>query len=246
MIGSGLLPIGDDDSGIERPHLVVAGLILVNLLVFGYQLTRAARELTRFVFAWGATPFEITQVADIPPEIGPPVLVTLITSLFLHGGFLHIGANMLFLWIFGDNIEDAMGHARFLAFYLICGVAGGLTEILLDRNSIVPIIGASGAISGVMGAYLVLFPRGMIRVATLLIIVPLIFRLPAVIVIGFWFVIQALSGYASLNMDSVQGGTAFFAHIGGFVAGVVLVWFFVDPAAVRRQNAQRRGRSRPA
>ncbi len=243
MIGSGLLPIGDDDRGIQRPHIVVSGLILANLVTFVYQILRSESELTRFVFAWGATPFEITHFNDLPPYIGPPVIVTLITSMFIHGGFLHIGANMLFLWIFGDNIEDAMGHLRFLAFYLICGLAGGMTQILIDRNSLIPIIGASGAISGVMGAYLILFPRGMVRVATLLIIIPLIFRLPAIIVIGLWILLQALSGYTALSMDSVQGGTAFFAHIGGFIAGVVLVWFFVDPAAVRRQNAARRGRS---
>lgn len=242
MIGSALLPIGDDDSGVQRPHLIVAALILANLAVFVYQITRPENGLTRFAYAWGATPFEITNFTDIPPAIGPPVIVTLLTSMFLHGGFLHVGANMLFLWVFGDNIEDVMGHVRFLLFYLLCGVAGGMTQIMLDRDSTVPLVGASGAISGVMGAYLVLFPRGMVRVATLLIIIPLIFRLPAVIVIGFWFAIQALSGYASLGMDSVQGGTAFFAHIGGFVAGILLVWFFADSNAVRRQNAARRGR----
>lgn len=242
-----MLPIGDDDTGIQRRHVVVTGLIMANLAVFLYQITRSSRDLTRMLFAWGATPYEITHLTDIPPEIGPPVLVTLVTSMFLHGGFVHIGANMLFLWIFGDNIEDAMGHLRFVLFYLICGIAGGLSEVLLNGDSVVPIVGASGAISGVMGAYLVLFPRGMIRVATLLIIVPLIFRLPAVIVIGFWFVIQAMSGYASFSMETtVEGGTAFFAHIGGFVTGVVLVWFFADPAAVRRQNARRRGRPRLA
>jgi membrane associated rhomboid family serine protease len=246
MIGSALLPIGDDDSGIERPHLIVLALIFANLGVFVYQLSLAPGELTRFIVAWGAQPLEITQVSDLPPAIGPPVFVTLVTSLFLHGGFLHIGANMLFLWIFGDNIEDAMGHLRFLFFYLLCGIAGGMTEIMLHRDSVVPIIGASGAISGVMGAYLVLFPRGMIRVATLLIIIPLVFRLPAIIVIGFWFALQAMSGYASLNMTSVQGGTAFFAHIGGFLAGIVLVWLFADPGAVRRQNAARRAAGRTA
>ncbi len=244
MIGSALLPIGDDDSGVQRPHLIVAALILANLAAFFYQITRADDELTRFVYGWGATPFEITHFTDLPPAIGPPVLLTLLTAMFLHGGFLHIGANMLFLWVFGDNIEDAMGHIRFLLFYLLCGVAGSITEIMLDRESTIPIIGASGAISGVMGAYVVLFPRGMVRVATLLIIVPLIFRMPAIVVIGFWFLIQAASGYASLGVDTFEGGTAFFAHIGGFVAGVVLVWLFADSRAVRRQNAARRGRLR--
>jgi membrane associated rhomboid family serine protease len=241
MIGSGLLPIGDDDSGVRRPHFVVAGLVMINLAVFIYELTLSEPELFRFIMRFGARPAEITQLSDLPPEIGPPILVTLITSMFLHGGFLHVGGNMLFLWIFGDNIEDVMGHFGFLLFYLLCGVAGGLTEIMLHRSSLVPIIGASGAISGVMGAYIVLFPRGMVRVATLLVIIPLIFRLPAILVIGMWFVIQALSGYATLGMDQVETGTAFFAHIGGFVAGVVLVWIFADSNEVRRQNARRRG-----
>ena len=241
MIGSALLPIGDDDSGIERPPAVVLALILANAAAFVYQLTLSPPELSRLVFSWGVQPYEITRFTDIPPLIGPPVIATLITSMFLHGGFLHIGANMLFLWVFGDNIEDAMGHFRFLLFYLMCGVAGSFAEVLIHADSVVPMIGASGAISGVMGAYLVLFPRGMVRVATLFIIIPLIFRLPAVIVIGLWFVFQALSGYASLSMESVQGGTAFFAHIGGFLAGIVLVWIFADPRSVRRQNATRRG-----
>ncbi|CAN5469877.1 rhomboid family intramembrane serine protease [soil metagenome] len=244
MIGGALLPIGDDDSGVRKSHFIVVSLILANLAAFVYQLTRSENELGRLVLAWGARPAEIAHFNDLPPEIGPPVLVTLVTSLFLHGGFLHIGANMLFLWIFGDNIEDAMGHFRFLVFYLICGVAGGLTEIFLDRSSMVPIIGASGAISGVMGAYLLLFPRGMVRVATLIIIIPLIFRLPAIIVIGFWFVIQAMSGYASLGVNNVQGGTAFFAHIGGFLTGALLVWLFADRGSVRRQNLARRSAAR--
>ena len=235
-----MLPIGDDDSGIRRPHIVVAILVAANLATFIYQLTRSDQDLVRFVLAWGVRPGEITGLTDLPPEIAPPVVITLLTSMFIHGGFLHVGANMLFLWIFGDNVEDAMGHLKFLLFYLVCGAAGGMAEIALDRSSLVPIIGASGAISGVMGAYVVLFPRGMIRVAALIVIIPLIFRLPAIIVIGLWFVIQALSGYASLGMDDVQGGTAFFAHIGGFLAGIVLVWFFADSRAVRRQNAARR------
>ena len=241
MIGSALLPIGDDDSGIERPPVVVFILILANVAAFIYELSLSPPDLNRLVFSWGVQPFEIVRFTDIPPLIGPPVAITLLTSMFLHGGFLRIGANMLFLWVFGDNIEDAMGHFRFLVFYLLCGIAGSFAEILVHSDSLVPIIGASGAISGVMGAYLMLFPRGMVRVATLLIIIPLIFRLPAVIVIGLWFIFQALSGYVSLSMDSIQGGTAFFAHIGGFVAGVALVWLFADPRSVRRQNAARRG-----
>jgi membrane associated rhomboid family serine protease len=240
MIGSSLIPIGDDDSGVGRSHLVVAALLLINLAVFIYELTLSEPELYSFIMRYGARPAEITQLTDLPPEMGPTILVTLVTAMFLHGGFLHLGGNMLFLWIFGDNIEDVMGHVGFLLFYLLCGVAGGMTEIMLSRSSLVPIIGASGAISGILGAYLMLFPRGMVRVAAFLIIIPLIFRLPAILVIGMWFVVQALSGYATLGMDQIEGGTAYFAHIGGFIAGVVLVWIFADPSAVRRQNARRR------
>src|SRR5690606_17440880 len=139
--------------------------------------------------------------------------------------------------------EDVMGHGRFLIFYLLCGIVAGLAQVMSDRDSMVPIIGASGAISGVMGAYLMLFPRGMVRVATLFVFIPIIFRMPAVIVIGFWFLIQAMSGYASLlTLDQqVEGGTAFFAHIGGFIAGMFLVWLFADRRAVRYQNLRRRG-----
>ncbi|HLT18169.1 MAG TPA: rhomboid family intramembrane serine protease [Thermomicrobiales bacterium] len=238
-----MIPIGDDDTGIRRVHLIVILLLLANIGTFIYQLTLDQAELTRFVHAYGVVPYEITRLEDIPPLIDFPVLITLITSMFLHGGFLHIGGNMLFLWIFGDNIEDVMGHGRFLIFYLLCGIVAGLAQVMIDRDSMVPIIGASGAISGVMGAYLMLFPRGMVRVATLFVFIPIIFRMPAVIVIGFWFLIQAMSGYASLlTLDQqVEGGTAFFAHIGGFIAGMFLVWLFADRRAVRYQNLRRRG-----
>jgi len=243
MIGGSMIPIGDDDTGIRRVHLIVILLLLANIGTFIYQLTLDQAELTRFVHAYGVVPYEITRLEDIPPLIDFPVLITLITSMFLHGGFLHIGGNMLFLWIFGDNIEDVMGHGRFLIFYLLCGIVAGLAQVMIDRDSMVPIIGASGAISGVMGAYLMLFPRGMVRVATLFVFIPIIFRMPAVIVIGFWFLIQAMSGYASLlTLDQqVEGGTAFFAHIGGFIAGMFLVWLFADRRAVRYQNLRRRG-----
>lgn len=240
MLGASLIPISDDDSGVRRFHFVVWLLLLFNIGAFLYEISLGERELARFVHQYGAIPFEITRLEDIPPFIDYPVLVTLFTSMFLHGGFLHIGANMLFLWIFGDNIEDAMGHFGFLLFYILCGLIAAVAQVLIDPSSRVPIVGASGAISGVMGAYLVLFPAGLVRVATIFIIIPIFFRLPAIIVIGLWFFIQLFSGYASLGIGSVQTGTAYFAHIGGFLAGVLLVWIFADPRAVRRQNSARR------
>jgi membrane associated rhomboid family serine protease len=147
----------------------------------------------------------------------------LFTHMFLHGGFLHILGNMWFLWIFGDNVEDRLGHLSYLAFYLLCGLGAGLLQLLVSLNSGIPMLGASGAISGVLGAYIVMFPR-----AKVLTLVPLLFffftvDLPAVVILGYWFVIQFLSGLESLGMRAGGGGTAWWAHIGGFVMGVVLV-----------------------
>lgn len=240
MLPGSLIPIGDDDSGVRRTHYAVWLLILINIAVFIHELRLPETQLGTFIFRYGTIPFEITNFEDIPPEVGFPVVGTIFTSMFLHGGFLHIGSNMLFLWIFGDNIEDVMGHFGFLVFYFICGVIAAAGQILVNTDSLTPMIGASGAISGVLAAYLVLFPRGMVRVATIIVIIPLIFRLPAVIVIGMWILLQIFSGYASLGLPDVESGTAYFAHIGGFVAGLLLVWVFADPREVRRQNAARR------
>ena len=148
-----------------------------------------------------------------------PFWSTLITSMFLHGGWMHLGGNMLYLWIFGDNLEKVMGPARFLFFYLACGIAAGLAHILFSGASNVPTVGASGAISGVLGGYLVLFPRNQVRVLTRGGVV----ALPAIAVLGFWIVIQLINGLGSLAVTTDNGGVAYMAHVGGFVAGVVLV-----------------------
>lgn len=237
MIPTGIIPIGDDDSRLRRRHYVTPLLILVNVLVFVYQLTLGDAELWLFINRYGTIPWEIVHLEDLAPTIRLPVLATLVTSMFLHGGFLHIAFNMLFLWVFGDNIEDVMGHGRFLVFYLLCGVIAALSQVLTNTDSLVPIVGASGAISGVMAAYLALFPRGAIRVATIFIVIPLVFRAPAFLVVGLWAVIQFLSGFMSLGTARVESGTAFFSHIGGFLAGLVLVWFFADRQAARRMRS---------
>lgn len=236
MIPGSIIPIGDDDSGIRRRHFLVWLLILANVLVFVHQLRLSSPELERFVYQYGTIPWEITNWTDMPPTIGFPVVGTVFTSMFIHGGLLHIGFNMLFLWIFGDNIEDVMSRLGFLAFYVLCGIAAAVTQIVVYPSSQVPVVGASGAISGIMGAYLVLFPGGIVRVAAIVIVIPFIVRLPAIIVIGFWIIVQFFSGYATLGMEDVAGGTAYFAHIGGFLAGLALVWLFVDQRAVRRQK----------
>ncbi len=172
------------------------------------------------------------------PASQPATWITVFTSMFLHGGFLHIASNMIYLWVFGDNVEDAFGHVGYLIFYLVCGLIAGLAQIAIDPTSRIPSIGASGAIAGVLGAYLVIF--GSAQVRTLVFLGPIIFlpRIPAMFLIGFWFVTQLISGLGALTDRTQQtGGVAFWAHIGGFVAGVVLALLFrprVAPASSYR------------
>jgi len=155
---------------------------------------------------------------DLPPTIPVPFWSTLFTSMFLHAGWMHLGGNMLYLWIFGDNLEDVLGHGRFIVFYLVCGIAAGLAQIFASGASNVPSLGASGAISGVLGGYLVLFPRNRVRVLTR----GGIASVPAIVVLGLWIVIQLISGIGSIA-NTESGGVAYMAHIGGFVAGLLLV-----------------------
>jgi len=176
-----------------------------------------------FISQYAVIPGELLAGADLPPTIPVPLWLTLLTSVFLHGSLLHLLGNMLYLWIFGDNVEDAMGPVRFLLFYLLCGVAAGFAQIAVAPGSPIPLIGASGAIAGVLAAYFFLFPRA--RVLTL---IPIFFFLrlisiPALYLLGFWFILQVISGAGSLG-DT--GGVAWFAHIGGFVVGAILVAFF--------------------
>jgi membrane associated rhomboid family serine protease len=176
-----------------------------------------------FVMQYGLVSAEFSTGNDLPPTIVLPIWLTLITSMFLHGGLLHVLGNMLYLWVFGDNVEHAMGSSRFLFFYLFCGCIAALSQLALAPHSAVPLIGASGAIAGILGAYLMLFPRSRI-----LTIIPIFFFLrlvsiPAVIVLGIWFLLQVINSAASFG---ASGGVAWFAHIGGFAAGMALVVFF--------------------
>ena len=238
-----MIPIGDDDRGQRRRPVVVITLILINIAVFIYQLSLSAEsslELERFIFAWGARPFELTNMQDIAPEIGVPIWATVVSSMFMHGGWLHIGGNMLFLWVFGDNIEDAMGHLKFLIFYLLCGIGAVVGQVLIGPDSTVPMVGASGAISGVLAAYLAMFPGGRVRVLVFIVIFVTVLSLPAVIVIGFWIVLQFINGAAQIGPETAQtDGVAYFAHIGGFVTGLVLVFLFRDQRALARVRRAR-------
>ncbi|MBI2865412.1 MAG: rhomboid family intramembrane serine protease [Chloroflexi bacterium] len=215
-----MIPISDAPDRPRRtfPFMVVA-LIAVNIVVFAYELSLTAPALESFVSAFGVVPREIVTGRDLPPASPQPIYLTLLTAMFIHGGFLHIGANMLFLWIFGDNVEDRLGHFTFLFFYLAAGLIADFTHIAASGPSPTPSVGASGAIAGVLAAYLILFPRS--RVRTLLVIPPFVTftRISALVLILVWFVIQVFS--AATEQAS---GVAFWAHIGGFVGGLVLLF----------------------
>jgi membrane associated rhomboid family serine protease len=228
-----MFPIGDENRGIRLRPYVNWGIIALNILVFLYQLTLSDFDLTKFIFDWGVVPNDVSHGDH---------LYTLVTCMFLHGGWLHIAGNMLFLWVFGDNIEDTMGHIRYPIFYLLCGIAASGLQVLINSNSNTPLIGASGAISGVLAAYLVLYPKGKIR-TILLIGIPFIVLIPAWGMIGYWILIQFINGIASLGVRTAEtgGGVAYFAHIGGFIAGVILVWLFRDPDIQQRHLDARSG-----
>lgn len=206
-----MFPIGDDNHGARGVPLVTVGLIAVNVLVYLYQLTLSLPDLQSFIFAYGAIPAEIERGTD---------LYTLFTSMFVHGGFAHIAGNMLFLWIFGDNIEQRFGPVLYLLFYVGTGLAASAAHILTDPTSPVPTVGASGAISGVMGAYILLYPLN--RVRTFIWYLGVVY-VPAFIYLGIWFLTQLISGAAALSVPTAQStGVAFWAHIGGFAAGVIV------------------------
>jgi membrane associated rhomboid family serine protease len=220
-----MFPIGDDQTPGGPPALVTYGLIALNVLAFLVELSQPSQgALQSFIQAWGVVPREYSTVRDLPPTIPLPFWSTLLTSMFLHGGWMHLGGNMLYLWIFGDNIEKAMGHLRFAVFYLVCGLAASFAYIVFGSASNVPAVGASGAISGVLGGYLVLFPGNRVRVLTR----GGVAAVPAIVVLGLWIVIQLFNGIGSLAATSESGGVAYMAHIGGFIAGLVLVKFFAS------------------
>ena len=218
-----MIPLKDDNPTEIRP-IVTITLIVLATLVFLYQLS-LGKLGQAFVYQYGAIPAALFRSASLPPELAAlPPSFTLLSSMFLHGGIMHLVGNMLYLWIFGNNVEDAMGHGRFVAFYVVCGIAAALTHAAIDPGSQIPMIGASGAISGVLGAYLLLYPRAMV-----LVLIPLGFftrmiYIPAGFVLGFWFLLQILSGGASRGRGG--GGVAWFAHVGGFAAGMLLIGLF--------------------
>ncbi len=220
-----MIPLRDANPTRHAP-IITVGLIIACFVAFAFELGRLASggtgALDAFVTEWGIVPAELTAAWPSGPGLTIEAL-TLITSQFLHGGWLHLLGNLLFLWIFGNNVEDRLGRLRFLLFYLVGGAVAGLTQVAIDPGSTIPTIGASGAIAATLGAYLVLFPRARITSLVFLGFFYQLIDVPAVIVLVFWFVLQLIDGLASLGVtDTAGGGVAFFAHIGGFVFGAVV------------------------
>jgi len=206
-----MFPIGDDDSAERTVPIVTYGLIALNVLFFLVELSGG----DPFIERWSVVPRRLIQNPGAD-------FITVFTSMFMHGGWLHLGGNMLYLWIFGDNVEDRFGHAKFLLFYLLCGIAATFAQVAFSAGSTVPNLGASGAIAGVLAAYIILFPRGQVKVLMGRGVVPM----PALVVIGLWIVLQFISGVGSITQSAETGGVAYMAHIGGFVAGLILTFIF--------------------
>ena len=243
-----MFPISDENERGHGPAFVTLAFIAINVLVFLFlQGAGASTEGAEFTYGYSAVPFEITRNVDlvedesitidgqavpIPQEPGPsPIWLTLFTSMFMHGGLLHLGGNMLFLWIFGDNVEHRVGHALYLVFYLVAGIIASFAQILVNTGSVIPTLGASGAISGVLGAYLVMFPTNRVTVFLFRFLVPV----PAIVAIGLWGVLQVVSGLAA---PAETGGVAYMAHIGGLVAGIAAGLLF---RAIFREPRHPRG-----
>jgi membrane associated rhomboid family serine protease len=259
-----MIPIGDNVRSRTFP-IVNVTIIALNILIFLYELTLGTARLQPFGFSqldvfffhWGTIPACLTDHFGYQTNVPARALTFYCTnnheigsvfySMFLHGGWFHLLGNMIFLWVFGDNVEDAMGHLRYALFYVIVGLAATAAQVAVNQNDLTPSIGASGAIAGVLGAYLVLYPRA--TVAALLPIVFFIpFHVPAVVLIGFWFLLQLFNGvaaFATTNVVNAGGGVAWFAHVGGFVAGLVLVRLFVLGRSVPPVQRRVRGRRMP-
>ncbi|MBI5755957.1 MAG: rhomboid family intramembrane serine protease [Nitrospirae bacterium] len=214
-----MIPLRDDNPTNTFPYVTIT-LIVLNIVIFFYEISMGPR-FEFFLDMYGAKPLFVLNMTA--PAGYPPPYMTIFTSMFLHAGFFHVAGNMLYLWIFGNNIEDSMGHIRFVIFYLISGIVAVYIFALVNPVSTIPMVGASGAVSGVLGAYLVLFPR-----AKVLTLVPFgfymqVIKVPAVFVLGFWIVVQIINGMVSGGRG---GGVAWFAHIGGFLAGIILIGLF--------------------
>jgi len=212
-----LIPFKDDNPTSTFPFVTI-GIIAINILVYIWEIMSPAGE-KYIVYSYGAIPSNLISFDTMQPV--HPVL-TIFSAMFLHGGILHIAGNMLYLWIFGNNIEDMLGHFKFFIFYLISGIAAAYSHAIMAPSSSVPMIGASGAVAGVLGAYLLLFPRAKVHTLIFLVFFVEVVKIPALIVIGFWAIIQVVNGLLTQGV-AAKGGVAWFAHIGGFLAGLLTI-----------------------
>jgi rhomboid family protein len=239
-----MFPISDDNPRLTTP-IVTWSIIGVCVLVFLWQVSLGENAGEIAIYQYGMIPARLFGVAELQPELATvPAWSTVVTSMFMHGGWLHIGFNMLFLWIFGDNVEDSMGHVRYPIFYVACGTAAALAQAFVNPDSTVPMVGASGAISGVLGAYVLLHPNATVRVVIFLGFFVTMAHLPALIVLGLWFLLQLMNAAFAI---SGAAGVAFWAHVGGFIAGMALVPLFkkrgvplLQPARYRPFQIERR------
>lgn len=233
-----MFPIRDENPTLRPPiatYVIIGMNVVVWVVVQGLGTDEAlARSFCYYALIPGDLLGQIVAATDIPIGAGLACRLdgsgeasTLITSMFMHGGWMHIIGNMLFLWVFGDNVEDVMGPLRFAIFYTLCGLAAAAAQIVTNPGSLVPMVGASGAIGGVMGAYAILFPRARVHLLIILIVYVTTISVPAILMLGYWFLLQLISGLGTLGAHG--GGVAFWAHIGGFVAGVALIFFFRQP-----------------
>ena len=225
-----MIPFKDDNPTSIFPYVTIS-LIVLNCVAFIWELT-SPLGIQKIAYYFGAIPENLTSFQTTQP-VHP--VITIFTSMFLHGGFFHIGGNMLYLWIFGNNIEDALGHLRFLIFYLFSGVFAAYAHAITNTESIIPMIGASGAVSGILGAYLLLFPHAKVYTILFFGFFWQIVRIPAIIIIGFWVVIQIINGIVSKGTLN-QGGVAWFAHIGGFLAGILTIKLWLPKIRYRKSK----------
>ena len=222
-----MIPIRDENRKKTFP-LMTTLLLLTNVTVFVFQVMYA-HGMEAVIMKYGAIPWEIVHFQELPNQkwifqSDIPSVLTLLTSMFMHGGLLHLIGNMLYLWIFADNVEALTGHVALLPFYVLCGLAASITHIAFDPQSTIPMVGASGAISGILGAYFIRFPKAKVDMLFIFFFFIKVFRVPAPVMLGVWFLMQIFSGLGSLERHG--GGVAWFAHIGGFVAGMVLIFAF--------------------
>ncbi len=226
-----MIPLRDDIPSKSFP-VVTLSLIAANIIIFFFQISLGQNDALLFIYKTAVIPYEITNLTDLQPYGLVPPPVTLLSSVFIHGGVLHLAGNMLYLWIFGDNIEDRLGHLRFLVFYFSAGAVASLVHVLTDPLSLTPVVGASGAIAGLLGAYMLLYPRAKIQTLIYFFVFVRFVWVPAIFFLGLWFLLQLLNSTAG-------GQVAWFAHIGGFVTGMAVVLLFGLRKPGKKPNGRR-------